>query len=129
NQDAAIGLSRLLTLSGKDVCVVNDGPSALAQIDSFQPQVVLLDLGMPGMDGIETAMRIRARVDGQRIMLIALTGWGQDRDRNETQAAGFALHLIKPVNLDHLEAVLDRLAKPYDSRERESACGSERCSS
>jgi CheY-like chemotaxis protein len=84
---------------------------------------------MPGMDGIETAMRIRARMDGQRITLIALTGWGQDSDRNETQAAGFALHLIKPVNLDHLEAVLDRLTKPYESRDRESACGSDRCSS
>src|SRR5438034_901321 len=61
NQDAASSLGRLLSLMGKQVCVVNDGPAALGQIDYFRPQVVLLDLGMPGMDGIETAKRIRAR--------------------------------------------------------------------
>jgi CheY-like chemotaxis protein len=109
NVDAASGLGRLLSLLGYDVRVVNDGASAVAGVDGFVPQVVLLDLGMPGMDGLETAERIRRCENGHDVSLIAVTGWGQEKDRQRTEAAGFVAHLTKPVNLDHLEALLSRL--------------------
>ena len=110
NVDAASGLGRLLGLMGYDVRVVNDGPAAVAEVDRFAPQVVLLDLGMPGMDGLETAERIRLCEHGHDLFLIAVTGWGQDKDRQRTEAAGFVAHLTKPVNFDQLETLLSRLA-------------------
>jgi len=109
NVDAATSLGRLLSLLGYDTGVVNDGVSAIAEVTRFVPQVVLLDLGMPGMDGFETAYRIRQCEHGQDISLIAVTGWGQDSDRQRTEAAGFVAHLTKPVNLDQLEQLLSRL--------------------
>ncbi len=113
NEDAATTLGRLLTLLGKEVRVVHDGPRAIAEVVRFCPRVVLLDLGMPGMDGLETAKHIRARPAGQGIVLVALTGWGQEQDRQRTEDAGFAAHLVKPVNIDQLESLLGRLT---DSR-------------
>jgi CheY-like chemotaxis protein len=110
NEDAANTLGRLLTLLGKEVRVVHDGPKAIAEVVRFQPRVVLLDLGMPGMDGIETARHIRARPAGREVVLVALTGWGQDQDRQRTEEAGFAAHFVKPVNLEQLESLLSRLA-------------------
>jgi CheY-like chemotaxis protein len=110
NADAASGLGRLLSLLGNEVRVVHDGAAALSEIDRFRPQAVLLDLGMPIMNGFETAEQIRARPESKDIALVAITGWGQNRDRQRTEAAGFAAHLTKPVNLDQLEAVLCRLA-------------------
>jgi CheY-like chemotaxis protein len=109
NADAASSLGRLLTLLGYDVCVVNNGFAALDEVVAFLPQVVLLDLGMPGMDGLETARRIREGGRGQYLALVAVTGWGEDKDRKRTEAAGFAAHLTKPVNLDQLEALITRL--------------------
>jgi CheY-like chemotaxis protein len=109
NVDAASGLGRLLSLLGYDVRVVNDGAAAVAEIGPFAPQAVLLDLGMPGMDGLQTAERIRQCEKGHDVYLIAVTGWGQDKDRQRTEAAGFVAHLTKPVNLDQLEALLSRL--------------------
>ena len=75
-----------------------------------RPQVVLLDLGMPGIDGIETARRIRALGDAGSTALVAVTGWGQDEDRQRTAAAGFVAHLVKPVHVNQLSAVLDPLS-------------------
>lgn len=109
NVDAASSLGRLLSLLGYEVRVVNDGAAAVAEIGPFAPQIVLLDLGMPGMDGLETADRIQQCENGQEISLIAVTGWGQDKDRQKTEAAGFVAHLTKPVNLDQLEALLSLL--------------------
>jgi len=111
NEDAANTLGRLLTLLGKDVRVVHGGPAAIVEVVKFQPQVVLLDLGMPGMDGIETARHIRARPAGGEIALVALTGWGQEHDRQRTEEAGFAAHLVKPVNAEQIEALLAQLVK------------------
>jgi CheY-like chemotaxis protein len=108
NEDAANTLGRLLTLLGKEVRVVHSGPLAIAEVVRFQPRVILLDLGMPGMDGIETARHIRARPAGRDIFLVALTGWGQEQDRQRTDEAGFSAHLVKPVNLNQLEALLAR---------------------
>jgi CheY-like chemotaxis protein len=109
NADAAMSLSRLLGLMGNEVRVAHNGPAALAEVERFQPRAVLLDLGMPGMDGLETAVRIRQRPEGQHVALIAVTGWGHDRDRQRTKAAGFVAHMIKPVNLKELESVLHRV--------------------
>lgn len=110
NVDAASSLGRLLGLLGNEVRVVHDGAAALAEIDRFRPRAVLLDLGMPIMDGFETANQIRARPAGQDIAIVAVTGWGQGRDRERTETAGFFSHLTKPVHLAELEAVLGRLA-------------------
>jgi len=110
NADAANSLGRLLTLIGHEVRVVHDGASAVAETELFRPRAVLLDLGMPIMDGFDTARQIRSRAEFQDVALIAITGWGQERDRQRTEAAGFAAHLIKPVNLDQLEAVLNGLS-------------------
>jgi CheY-like chemotaxis protein len=109
NEDAATTLGRLLTLLGRDVHVVHDGPRAIAEVVRFEPRVILMDLGMPGMDGLETARHIRARPAGQEVILIALTGWGQDQDRQRTEDAGFAAHLVKPVNINQLESLLGSL--------------------
>jgi CheY-like chemotaxis protein len=109
NADAANTLSRLLTLMGHETAVVHDGPSALGQVEQFRPRLVLLDLGMPGMDGLETAELMRRQPWGRDVALIAVTGWGQDRDRQRTQAAGFAAHLTKPVNIDQLEAAINQV--------------------
>jgi CheY-like chemotaxis protein len=109
NADAANSLGRLLNLSGYEVHVAHDGLAALGEVTKFQPQVVLLDLGMPGMDGLETASRIRQLTAGKQLSLIAVTGWGQDEDRQRTQAAGFTAHFVKPIKIDQLEALLARM--------------------
>jgi len=106
NRDAADSLGALLEMLGVEVHVVHDGESALAAFGAFQPRVTLLDLGMPGMDGYEVARRIRARPDAEGVALIALTGWGQERDRRRTAAAGFDGHLTKPVDIDTVAAAL-----------------------
>jgi CheY-like chemotaxis protein len=106
NRDAAESLGLLLMLLGAEVRVVNDGPAALAEIPDFQPTVVLLDIGMPGMDGYEVARRIRQRPEGRDLMLIALTGWGQEEDRRRTSQAGFDHHLLKPADMTALKSLL-----------------------
>jgi CheY-like chemotaxis protein len=106
NADAANSLGRLLSLMGYETRVAHDGHVAVAEVEHFQPQAVLLDLDMPVMDGFEVAERIKARANGQPVTLVAVTGWGQDRDRQRTDAAGFAAHLVKPVNIDQLERIL-----------------------
>lgn len=109
NKDAAASLSRLLGALGKETRVAHDGSSALSAIAEFHPQVLFLDLGLPGMDGIETANRIRALPEGKDCMFIALTGWGEQEDRRRTAEAGFHAHLLKPLKVDQLEATLEKL--------------------
>ena len=106
NVDAARSLAMLLQLMGHDVRTANDGVEAVEQTTSFEPDVVFLDLGMPRMDGIEAAKRIRDLPVGTDTMLIALTGWGQENDRRKTLEAGFDLHVVKPVQAAQLEAIL-----------------------
>jgi len=108
NADAAHSLGRLLSLLGKEVRVALDGESGIAALESFAADVVLLDLGMHGMDGFETAQAIRTRPDWNNVALVALTGWGQEQDRQRTLDAGFAAHLVKPVNIDQVEATISR---------------------
>jgi signal transduction histidine kinase len=97
NEDAAESLTLRLQLAGHDVRTAHNGAEALAIAGEFKPQIILLDLGMPKMDGCETAREIRKRPWGKRARLIALTGWGQQEDRRRTEEAGFDCHLVKPV--------------------------------
>jgi signal transduction histidine kinase len=97
NDDAAESLTLRLQLAGHDVRTARNGAEALAIAGEFKPQIVLLDLGMPKMDGYETAREIRKRPWGKQATLIALTGWGQQKDRQRTSEAGFDRHLVKPV--------------------------------
>jgi PAS domain S-box-containing protein len=105
NRDAADSLALLLEADGAWVRVAYDGRNALAQAASFEPHTVLLDLGMPGMDGYEVAHELR-RGESRELRVVALTGWGQEADRRRTSAAGFDHHLTKPVNIEELERLL-----------------------
>jgi signal transduction histidine kinase len=106
SRDGGESLSVLLRVLGADVSLVHSGRAALQAVESFRPDVVLLDIGMPGMDGYEVARRIRANSVNRGIMLIALTGWGQDEDRQRSAAAGFNHHLVKPADIDQLRQLL-----------------------
>lgn len=106
NRDAAESLGMLLKLLGAEVQVAYDGPEALQVIGAFRPAIILLDLGMPGMDGYEVARQLRQRPEGRDATLIALTGWGQEEDRRRSKAAGFDHHLIKPADRSVLESLL-----------------------
>jgi signal transduction histidine kinase len=97
NNDAVEALALQLQLAGHEVRTANDGVEALEVAEAFAPQVVLLDLGMPRMDGYETAREIRKKWWGKSATLVALTGWGQQQDRQRTSSAGFDVHLVKPV--------------------------------
>jgi signal transduction histidine kinase len=107
NRDAAETLGMLLELSGAHTRVVHDGQAALEAFRSYRPAVVLLDLGLPGMDGYEIARRLRDEPGGVHAKLIALTGWGQEEDRRRSRAAGIDHHLVKPVDMRALEAALE----------------------
>lgn len=111
--DVADSTGLLLGSLGIEVQVVYDGPAALQSLATFQPAVVLLDLGMPGMDGFEVARRIRQHPAGQAITLVALTGWGQEQDRRRTRQAGFDQHLVKPVDPEALQAFLASLKNEH----------------
>lgn len=106
NRDAAEALSMLLEMKGHRVRVAYDGPSAIKAFQEEVPEAVLLDIGLPGMDGLEVGRRIRALPGGGAVMICAVTGWGQDQDRRRSAAAGFDVHLTKPVDLDELDRVL-----------------------
>ena len=103
NRDAAASLSMLLELKGHEVRTAYDGENALRLAEDFRPHMVLLDLGMPKMNGYEACRRIRDHAWGAQMTLIAVTGWGQEDDRRKSAAAGFDEHLVKPVNPETLE--------------------------
>jgi PAS domain S-box-containing protein len=116
NEDAANSIAMLLRTMGSDVKTARDGLEALELADSFSPQVYLLDLGLPLMSGNEVARRIREREGGDAATLIAVTGWGAERDRVETRNAGFDHHLVKPVDpmqLMNLVASLGTTPRPH----------------
>jgi CheY-like chemotaxis protein len=106
NRDAADSLALLLGLRGAKVRVAYDGLAALAILDAYQPNLAILDLGMPGMDGHELAQHIRARAQYRHLPLVAMTGRGQMSDRQHSQDAGFDLHLVKPVAIEALDTML-----------------------
>jgi CheY-like chemotaxis protein len=93
-----------------EVCTAADGEQAIEQARAFAPQIIFMDLAMPRLDGLEAARRIRALPEGEHVRIVALTGWGQEADRQRTRDAGMNHHLIKPVSLDALQSVLRTLA-------------------
>jgi two-component system CheB/CheR fusion protein len=108
NVDAGVILAMLLEIGGYKAEVVHNGKDAVKKAGGDLPDVIFLDLGMPEMDGIETARHLRALPGGDRIFLVALTGWGQEKDRQRTREAGFNTHLVKPVDNAALAEVLER---------------------
>jgi CheY-like chemotaxis protein/two-component sensor histidine kinase len=106
NRDGAESLAMLLNFMGSDVRVALSGPAALEIMTSYKPNVVLLDIGMPGMDGYEVANQVRQHPQLKDVTLIALTGWSQEEDRRRCRKAGFDHHMIKPVDFDALQALL-----------------------
>jgi two-component system OmpR family response regulator len=109
NIDSAETLCELLPLWGHEARVAHDGPAAITILQEFQPDVVLLDIGLPGMDGFEVARRIRA--SGTKVgRLLAMTGYSDDEDRRKAREAGFDGHLVKPVDPDSLQKTLAEAA-------------------
>jgi CheY-like chemotaxis protein len=106
NRDAADSLAILLRGDGHDIRKAYDGTAALETAQEFRPDVALLDIGMPGLDGYEVAQRIREEPWGQGVTLVALTGWGQAQDKERAMAAGFDHHVTKPVEPERLQALL-----------------------
>ncbi len=121
NRDAAQSLGLLLKVLGAEVRIEFNGPDALTAMDAFRPAVVLLDIGMPGMDGLEVARQIRERPEFRSTTLIALTGWGQEDDRRRSQLAGFDHHLTKPADVTAIEGLLDSLGKDTPATFRDSS--------
>lgn len=118
NRDAAETLGELLRALGATVSVAHSGSDALEKLRSFGPDSVLLDIGMPDMDGYEVARRIRATAEYGRILLIALTGWGQEHDQRRSRAAGFDQHVVKPPDIDRLRELLTAGWRDRDSAPR-----------
>jgi CheY-like chemotaxis protein len=106
HRDSADSLAMMLGNSGHQVRVAYDGEEAVATAEAWLPEVVLLDLGMPKLDGHDVCRFIRAQSWGRRMRIIAMTGWGQREDRRRTEAAGFEHHLVKPVEPAELERLL-----------------------
>ena len=104
--DAAATLRMLLAMLGPEVRIASSGQSALQLMGSYRPTVVILDIGLPNMDGYEVARRMRAGTEGDKLMLVALSGWGQEGDRRRSREAGIDYHLVKPVDLRTLQELL-----------------------
>jgi signal transduction histidine kinase len=113
NADAADALAFMLRAAGHEVNTANDGVEALTISPQFKPDIVLLDLGMPNLNGYATAHRIREEPWGHNVVLVALTGWGQPKDRDRTTRAGFNAHLVKPVGVEELFGTLAQLKSSH----------------
>ncbi len=121
NRDAASSLAMLLEMMGNDVRTAHDGDEAVRAAGEFHPHVVLLDIGLPKMNGYEAARTIREEPWGKNMVLIAVTGWGQDEDKRKSQDAGFDQHMVKPVDPQVLMKMLAELDRVSDRRG--SICG------
>ena len=106
NTSGAQTLRMLLDLDGYDVSVASCGRSALQQFQETNPSVILLDIGLPDMSGYDVARHIRAMPNGANVTIVAVTGWGSERDQELAQEAGCDLHVTKPVNFERLELLL-----------------------
>ncbi|MEJ0008926.1 MAG: response regulator [Steroidobacteraceae bacterium] len=111
NRDGAQGLAMMLDLEGHEVRTAADGLEALGIAEEFHPQLVLLDIGMPGMDGYETARRLRSRPWARSLVLFAQTGWGQEDDKRRALTAGFDRHLVKPIDPEELNRLMGEVSK------------------
>ena len=106
NRDSADSLAMLLEITGNETYMAHDGVEAIEAVEKYRPEVVLLDIGLPKLDGHEVCRRVRQQVWGKDITMIALTGWGQEDDRRKSEEAGFNGHLVKPVDYDKLLEML-----------------------
>lgn len=106
DRDCADTIAMVLRRFGAEIAVAYSGEGAVALFDSFAPEIVFLDIGMPKMDGYATIAALRARPAGREAEIVALTGWGREEDRDRTTAAGFDRHLIKPVEATQLRDLL-----------------------
>ncbi len=117
NRDAADSLARMLRILGHEVFTAYDGAQAVDRAEAERPDLVLLDIGMPHLNGYEAARRIRGESWGATMVLIALTGWGQEEDRRQAAEAGFDDHLVKPVDFRELKRRLSTLVPPQEAQE------------
>ena len=106
NRDSAESLGMLLRLMGNDVRIVYDGVEAVSEAEAFRPDVILLDIGMPKLDGYEAARRIREQPWSEDALLVALTGWGNEEDKRKASEAGFDRHFTKPIDPEELRRLL-----------------------
>jgi CheY-like chemotaxis protein len=109
NKDSADSLAILLKMTGHETQIARDGQEAIETSATFRPEVVVLDIGLPKVNGYDACRKIREQGAGGEIVMIALTGWGQDEDRRKSKEAGFDGHLVKPVDHATLKTLLDEL--------------------
>lgn len=109
NKAAAMMLKMVVKMLGNEAETAGDGEEAIAVAAEFAPHIVLMDLGMPKMNGYEAARHIRQQPWGKKMLLVALTGWGQDEDRQRTAEAGFDHHLVKPAEPNDLQQLFDSI--------------------
>ena len=109
NHDSALSLAMMLSIMGHETRTAHDGESAVETAESFLPEVVLLDIGLPKLNGYEVAQRIREQAWGASMFLIAVTGWGQEEDRQRSADVGLNVHMVKPVEPAALEKLLNEL--------------------
>jgi CheY-like chemotaxis protein len=111
NRDSADSLAMLMEITGNKTYMAHDGVEAFEAVEKYRPEVVLLDIGLPKLDGYEVCRRVREQPWGKDIVVIALTGWGQEDDRRRSEEAGFNGHLVKPVDYDKLLDLLGSLGE------------------
>ena len=126
NEDGAQSLAMLLELGGHETHTAHDGLAALEAVERLRPDAVLLDIGLPGLNGYEVCRRIREQPWGKNMVLVALTGWGKDEDRQQSAAAGFDSHLVKPVDHAVLNGLLASMSPARRERELSAAHSSSR---
>jgi PAS domain S-box-containing protein len=127
NEDGAESLAMLLDASGHETEQAYDGPAALELAQRIRPDVVLLDIGLPGLNGYEVCRRIRSETWGKGMVIVALTGWGQEEDRHRSREAGFDTHMVKPVDYDALMKLLASVSRS-SNRDSETASSQARSS-
>ena len=106
NEDSGATLATWLEITGHAVCRLRDGNALLAVAEAFQPEVILMDIGLPGMNGYELARQLRADRRFDKVLLVAITGYGSPEDRQQSRDAGFNAHLVKPAELEVLLQLL-----------------------
>jgi CheY-like chemotaxis protein len=112
NRDSAESLAMLLQIGGNDTRTAHDGEAAIELAATYRPEVILLDIGLPKMNGYDVCRAIRAHPEGKDVMIVALTGWGQEDDRRRSREAGFDAHLVKPVDYTALVSLLATSRSP-----------------
>jgi DNA-binding response OmpR family regulator len=117
NKDSVAWLATMFEMMGHEVFTAHDGEVGVAIASEFRPNVILLDIGMPKLNGYDAARRIRQESWGKKLILVALTGWGSESDRVRTKEAGFNCHLVKPVDPDIIENLLNELVTSNELKE------------